>query len=38
MLSKDTIAIVHILACINYMCVIWNTDIGRVLKHSKCYF
>ena len=20
------------------MCVIWNTDVGRVLMFSKCYF
>ena len=20
------------------MCVIWNTDVGRVVKFSKCYF
>ena len=38
MQSKNAITIVHTMAGMcgmyNYMCVIWNTDVGRVLKYT----
>ena len=38
MQSKNAIAIVHVMTGMcgmyNYMCVIWNTDVGHTLKYS----
>ena len=35
---KNAIAIVHMMVGMsgihNYMCVIWNTDVGRMLEYS----
>ena len=36
---KNAIAIVHVMAGMHkFMCIIWNTNVGRTLKYNKRYF